>query len=485
MSELLVLSVVACPIVLAGLLSIWRAEDRSRAIGAIATASTLVLAAVAMAVRTGGSPELPGLDARVAFALDGGSLVLVPLFAGIALVAVVAMPRRVLDRRGTIALLLSLGAVAGTACATNLLVLVLFFSLGALAPLVALSGPRATISPPRAARRLVIASSTIGIVAALATVVAVGWLSSRSELASALELDAIGTGLSPAAATVILGLAACAALTRMAIYPFQSWLPALIDEAPLLVPAAVAGDVGVVLLLRVALPIVHHALPAAAFVLATLALLAALRSAVAALGQKRAGGIIACVASSHLASMFAAFVTRTEESLTGALVEVVAVGVGTTGLFALLAAVEARVGKGELGAHGRLGRAMPRAALAWFVFSFALVGFPGTLSFVAEDLVIHGLLLLHPAASAAFIAASVMNALALFRGGATLFLGPGPERPTVPDLLVRERVIVAVLVVATIGAGFVPGGLVSLSQQATISLAREVERAGTPRLARD
>ena len=110
--------------------------------------------------------------------------------------------------------------------------------------------------------------------------------------------------------------------------------------------------------------------------------------------------------------------------------------------------------------------AMPKAALAWFVVAFTTVAIPGSLAFVAEDLVLHGLLAAHPVLAVLMLLASILDAVTVMRAGASLFLGPPADVHTVSDLLVRERIALAVAFSLLVGAGLAPSPAVDFARRA-------------------
>ena len=75
----------------------------------------------------------------------------------------------------------------------------------------------------------------------------------------------------------------------------------------------------------------------------------------------------------------------------------IAVGAGVAGLLLLTWALEGRTGSRLLRDYGGLIRAVPQLATFYFVFALCSVGFPGSLSFVGEDLLMHGAFAIHPA----------------------------------------------------------------------------------------
>jgi NADH-quinone oxidoreductase subunit M len=119
-----------------------------------------------------------------------------------------------------------------------------------------------------------------------------------------------------------------------------------------------------------------------------------------------------------------------------------------------------------LGAHA------PRLACFFAVFGLALVGLPGTLGFVAEDLLFHGGLTAQPLIGVALPLATALNAITVFRLYSTLFLGRRAIHAIpIADAVFRERVGLAVTVVLLVAGGLVPSVLVSLRTPSAAGLA--------------
>jgi NADH:ubiquinone oxidoreductase subunit 4 (subunit M) len=94
----------------------------------------------------------------------------------------------------------------------------------------------------------------------------------------------------------------------------------------------------------------------------------------------------------------------------------------------------------------------------FLVSGLALVGLPGTLGYLAEDLLFHGALESAPVIGLALHMATALNAIHLFRLFSRLFLGRlGSEIAVVPDALARERLPLTCCILFLVVAGLIPG----------------------------
>jgi NADH-quinone oxidoreductase subunit M len=179
----------------------------------------------------------------------------------------------------------------------------------------------------------------------------------------------------------------------------------------------------------------------------------------------------------------------TEPSVQGALVQAVASGAAVSGLLLLVWALESRTGTADFRRFGGFGQVMPRMATVFFVFSAAAVGFPGSLMFVGEDLIVHGVLDEHPVVAAVVLISMASNGYMLIRAFSRIFLGPsmdardaldpsllGGRSESLHDMLGRERAVAAAFALVIIGGGIHPQPLITLSHDAALALALHHER---------
>lgn len=115
--------------------------------------------------------------------------------------------------------------------------------------------------------------------------------------------------------------------------------------------------------------------------------------------------------------------------------------------------------------------------MAFFALAMA-VGLPGTVGFVAEDLLAHGLLELRPVLAAGFVAVSAINAAALFLALVNVIAEGGYDpRPAPPPTLAMIIPAICSLVIGLVPRPFVTGA--SLAHEATGGV--EEEAAGPRR----
>lgn len=413
--------------------------------------------------------EAPAIGSyRAVLQVDGVTAVLVPSFLAAAFLAFAAAPRRSLNRRDAAVALGTLGAGLLVTMAGDVILLGLGWLLGLL--------PLAVLAQPGVHGRRVVVGFAVGRVVLLFAGLALGvYAALQRGDASPLSIHAVATAFG-ALSMAMLVLVTLAALARLAVFPFHVWLIPFADAAPPLVfVVTFAANVGLVVVLRIALPLASALVEDTVPFVAIVGLIAALHAALRALGEARLRRLVALTIGSQLGIVLVGASALREQATAGAMMGSAAVALGATGLLLVVNAVESRVGAVTLDARrhvgvGGLAEAMPRASLAWFALAFAIVAIPGSLAFVAEDLVLHGLLAAHPVLSVVMLLVSVVNAVTLMRAGAQLFLGEPKRTYSVPDLLLRERFAIGFTIVFLLGAGLMPARLSEVASHASRAL---------------
>ena len=145
-------------------------------------------------------------------------------------------------------------------------------------------------------------------------------------------------------------------------------------------------------------------------------------------------------------------------------------GLALTGIGLVSWALESRAGPIRLDTpQGRFWDA-PALAAFFLLFGLAGIGLPGTLSFVADDLIVSGSLDEQLHAGLLVIMATVFSGIAVVRGGFRIFGGPAtPDAPR-HQILRRERVSLGLLLAVLFGLGLWPGPFVQSLEQVAASL---------------
>jgi NADH-quinone oxidoreductase subunit M len=122
-------------------------------------------------------------------------------------------------------------------------------------------------------------------------------------------------------------------------------------------------------------------------------------------------------------------------------------------------ALEARRGRLDLSKHHGGYEQMPLLAASFLVLGLACTGFPGTLGFVGQELLIAGALIRFPTMGLLVVVASALTGIAVLRMYFSLFCGSG-GRGIRLVLRRREAIVLGALAVGLLVAGLLPRSVV-------------------------
>jgi NADH-quinone oxidoreductase subunit M len=384
------------------------------------------------------------------FAVDGLSAPFLALVALLHLLVVLATARVKLNRTSLGGHLMAEGFRLGTfaAAPTAPGLLVLFLVLGVFPPYFELRGRR---EPTR------VYALHMGLFVALLTG---GWL--------------LVEGGRPGAGGLLLLLAV---LIRSGAAPAHLWIADLFDNATfgtaLLYVAPLAG---VYLALRLVLPIAPEW---ALQWIGAVSMATAVYAAGMATVQVEARRFFSYLFLSHASLVLVGLELHTVLSLTGALFLWASVALSLGGLGITLRAVEARHGRLALDGHRGLYDESPTLAVGFLLTGLGSVGFPGTLGFVAAELLVDGAISANPLVGVGVAVAAGMNGIAIVRAYLALFTGARHASPVPMGITPRERFAVLTLAALILGGGLVPqpGGVSFRAAAGEVLRARGGEEA--------
>ena len=241
---------------------------------------------------------------------------------------------------------------------------------------------------------------------------------------------------------------------REAALPGHSWFPRFVQSAPMAIVVTFAGpQLGVFLQLElIDATSMARASEFVAIVGGTTALVAAMLAVV----QIHARRGIAYLIMSQTGLIAFGLASNSTIGLMGAVLNWQVLAVATSGLAMILAALEARRGPLRVDVPNGSFARTPRLATAFVVLGLGSVGFPLTLGFVAEDLLLQGTISAHPTIGVALVVATAFNGVTVVRMFFCLFAGSSRLADGERDLATRERWVVAIVVLVLLGLGIVP-----------------------------
>jgi len=415
------------------------------------TALGVALSSSALSFRSSALTWVPGGEAILR--VDTLSAVLLPFAAGLWLLTVAVTPRASLDRGGLRRTALATLVTLASFLTESAVVLLLLSVASVWVFLSALADPM-----HRRQRRVAAAylgSSTLIFGIGIVLLISPG---------------AQGT----IAETVGMWLIVIAALVRKGIVPFHAWVAEVFDHGRLgpaiLFTAPQLGAYITVVL------IVPRASPDMLRTIAILALGTAVYGAALALVQASARRACGYLFMSQSALVMAGLDCTSVSALAGGLLVWLSAGLAFAGLARCVLVLEARRGRLDLTTfHGGYER-MPVLAVSFLSMGLACTGFPGTLGFVGQELLVHGAVDLFPVMGFAVVIASALTGLAVVRMYFSLFCGrsdPLTHSGLPLGLKRREAWTFGALVIALVGFGVAPRQLVDSRFAASEDILRQ------------
>ena len=427
---------------------------------AVASAIVMVLAALAIplspalrafSIRSSALSWIPGGEEIVR--IDTLSAALLPFAAGLWLLTVAVTPRAALDREGLRRTALATLITLASFLTESALVLLILSAASVWSFLSALADPAHQYQ-----RRVVavyLGVSTLLFAIGVALLISPGAQNTRLE-------------------TTAMWLIVIAALVRKGIVPFHAWVPEVFDHGRL-GPAILFNAPQLGAYMTVVL-IVPRASPEMLRIIALLALGTAVYGAALALVQTSARRACGYLFMSQSALVMAGLDCTSVTALAGGLLVWLSAGLGFAGLARSVLVLEARRGRLDLTTyHGGYER-MPLLAISFLAMGLACTGFPGTLGFIGQELLVDGAVDVFPVMGFAVVVASALTGLAVLRMYFSLFCGR-TEVLAHPSLRLglrpREAWTFVALVIALIGLGLAPRPLVDSRLNASDQILRQ------------
>jgi NADH-quinone oxidoreductase subunit M len=159
---------------------------------------------------------------------------------------------------------------------------------------------------------------------------------------------------------------------------------------------------------------------------------------------------------SHASLVLVGLELHSPVSLAGALCLWFAVTLSLSGFGLTLRALEARYGRLSLDHFRGLYEHSPMLAVCFLVTGLASVGFPGTLGFVASELLVVGAIEASLLTGMLVVTAAAMNGIAVMRAYFLLFTGARHFSSVSLAITARERFVLLTLTALILGGGLFP-----------------------------
>lgn len=244
------------------------------------------------------------------------------------------------------------------------------------------------------------------------------------------------------------------------MWPVHTWLPDAATEARPATAVLLVGvldKVGTFGMIRFCLQLFPEASKWATPVVIVLAVISVLYGALLAIGQTDVMRLIAYTSVSHFGFIVLGIFALTTVGGAGSTLYMLNHGFGTAALFLIAAMLIARRGSKRIPDYGGWQRVTPGLAGAFLVAGLSGLALPGLSSFVSEFLVLLGTFQRYQAAAIIATAGIVLAALYILLMYKRMMTGPRPELvEPVHDWNLREKLVIAPLIVAFLVLGFYP-----------------------------
>jgi len=294
----------------------------------------------------------------------------------------------------------------------------------------------------------------------------------------------------PLSAGLVLLALALGLAVKTPTLPFHTWLPSAHTDAPAAGSAVLAGvllKMGTYGFVRIAMPMLPGAWRRYALVFVIVGVVSVLYGALVALAQTSFKRMIAYTSVNHmgyivLAVGAAGMIAPDNEqartiAVAGAVTQMVSHGLITGALFLLAGVLYERGQTYEFDAYGGLAGVMPRFAALTAVGAFASLGLPGFSGFIAEFQVFTGSLGPAPVATVIALLGIIITAGLFLLALQRLLLGPTrPELAGYRDLRASEAASVVPLLVLSVAIGVLPRFLLDVIEPAARTVVGLVSR---------
>jgi len=248
---------------------------------------------------------------------------------------------------------------------------------------------------------------------------------------------------------------------KMPMWPVHTWLPDAHVEAPTAGSVILAGillKLGGYGFLRFSLPMFPLASADFAPFIFTLSVIAIIYTSLVALMQVDIKKLIAYSSVAHMGYVTMGIFAANAQGIQGGIFQMLSHGLVSGALFLCVGVVYDRMHTREIAAYGGLVNRMPWYAAVFLIFTMANVGLPGTSGFVGEFVVLLGTFKANSwVALFATTGVILSAAYALWLYRRVIFGQLEKESlKSILDMSLREKIIIAPLVILTIFFGVYP-----------------------------
>ncbi|MDE2771300.1 MAG: NADH-quinone oxidoreductase subunit M [Bacteroidota bacterium] len=428
------------------------------------------------------------LDVRYLVGVDGFSLLLVLLTTFLGPIVVLCSWSYIKESsKGYYILLLILQTgMTGVFCAFDVLLFYIFFEL-TLIPMYFLIGIWGGERRIYAALKFVI-YTMVGSLLMLVAILYLGYAAGNAVNGGVFTTNyfkLLSFDVPLGMQSWLFVLFAFAFAIKVPVFPFHTWLPDAHVQAPTggsVILAGVLLKMGTYGLVRFCLPFFPSASASHTVLIGILAVIGIVYGALVSRAQSDAKKLVAYSSVSHLGFVVLGIFAVTLESIQGAMIQMINHGISTGALFLIVGMLYERRHTRLMADYGGIAKSVPVLTFFMVLAALASAGLPGLNGFVGEFLILvgafssdaPGMQVLTVIATLGVILAAVYLLWMLSR----MFFGPltTESNRKMPDLNVRELVILAPMALLMILLGLMPQPFLKVSEPAAERLLEVIEQ---------
>ncbi len=269
---------------------------------------------------------------------------------------------------------------------------------------------------------------------------------------------------------------------KVPLFPLHTWLPDAHVQAPTAGSVILAGvllKMGTYGLLRFCLPLFPQASITFAPYISVLAIIGIIYGALVSMVQKDMKKLVAYSSVAHLGFVVLGIFAMTQESVQGAVIQMINHGLSTGALFLLVGVIYERTHTREISEYGGIAKLVPVYSFMLLFVSLSSIGLPGLNGFVGEFLILVGSFkspVLNSWWYTVFAASGVIfAAVYLLWMYQRVVFGEvkNPKLATLTDMNSREIFVMIPIIIFIVWIGIYPSTFLNVSEK---SSAKVIER---------
>jgi NADH-quinone oxidoreductase subunit M len=281
----------------------------------------------------------------------------------------------------------------------------------------------------------------------------------------------------------LFGAFSLAFAIKVPMFPLHTWLPDAHTEAPTggsVILAGVLLKMGVYGFLRFVFPILPEASHAFAPLMILLSVIGIIYGALVAFVQTDIKRLVAYSSVSHLGYVMLGLFVFSLQGLQGGMYQMLNHGLSTGALFLIVGMLYERRHTRLMSEFGGLARTVPLLAVVFMITMLSSAGLPGLNGFIGELLILVAAFSASPLYAAFAASGVVLGAVYLFHLYQKVMFGhmTRPENVKLPDLSLREALVMVPLIALMVFMGIFPNPILRLTEPSMQKVLEQVNRKG-------